>query len=181
MIALELAGYWGRPTLAHLLEMPGLHYCKKEGGMDKARSDMSLTSQPRKACDCWWSRNRWVIHPTGCLGDSSLCPIYSITELRVQLNVQVPSSAWRERASELRVITRKMKQEPHCLKEHDKTRVISKRYQQGWLHNGHVSILNPAWTDGSDHGSSSSSSLLRKLEASVTNPRFLDSLINRNW
>lgn len=63
--------------------------------------------------------------------------------------------------------------------EHDKTRVISKDTNKD-DYKGHVSILNPIWTDGSDHGSSSSSSLLRKLEASVTNPRLLDSLINKN-
>ena len=50
--------------------------------------------------------------------------------------------------------------------EHDKTRVISKDTNKD-DYKGHVSILNPTWTDGSDYGSSSSSSLLRKLEASL--------------
>ena len=51
--------------------------------------------------------------------------------------------------------------------EHDKTRVISKDTNKD-DYKGHVSILNPIWTDGSDHGSSSSSSLLRRHEGKLT-------------
>ena len=44
MIALELAGYWEGPLL-HLLEMPGLPYCK-EGGEASDKAEVICPSLP---------------------------------------------------------------------------------------------------------------------------------------